>query len=1563
MRTAATNITLTTAVNNHLAFIGSSASLDANGGDVTISLSGSGSAFVASGDATTDIIANALSITSGVDGIGADGNPLTFNASSLTTNTTGKLDGLQFLSAANSVSVLGLNAGTSTVRLVSGTFQSSASNVIADATNISLDHRATLDLNNFSDTIGALTLEIGTGNGADVTTGTGTLTLGGNVTLTTINQGAIGATISGNLSLGGATRTISVDNGNAVNDLVISANVSGTNVGLQKTGTGNLVLSGTNTYTGATTVSDGSLSLNGSITSNTTVADGATLNGAGTINSGNTLTVQSGGTVAPGTSPGILNTGNVTLQSGSTFNVELNGTTAGTGYDQLNVTGTVTINSNVTLNPSLGFTPAPGDTFVIINNDGTDDVSGPFDGLEQGKLLTIGGAKFHIHYFHDSADTVGGAVGNDVALIANRNPLINNQMFSLGEDSENGAEVGSVMASDPDAALASIIGVGGSQSGGGQSSGGFTVINIGTVFVPRTPPVTFAITAGNVGNAFAIGSDTGIITVNDASAVDFETNPTFNLTVEVTDDAGATSTATVTINLANVAPSIPVDADSAPNRVSDTDLNGATVGITASSSDVHGGAITYSLTDDANGRFTIGMTSGIVTVANASLIQPVTTYSITVQASDGTDSSSQTFAIDAFFDAPDAPQDVDRQENSVPEGAPQGSRVGVTAFALDHQDDDVFYQLIDDAGGRFDIDLVTGVVTVERSSLLVFQGNPTRHTIQVQATDERGNVTAVVPFTIDVTEVPDLSPPIASILPTRTSVVEGDFGTPFANFKVQLNKTSTDTITVDFITRRGDAPNFTLPDGIPNDPNLFASDGTGGPTDPLGPRDFFLTTGRLTFAPGVDEQPIRIPIRPDDRPEPNEFFFVQLLSPVNASLAPQQSVAIAQILDDDSVPQLLVSNAQVLEGDGVGEPNKLVFTVNLVGDFPPGETTATVDFMTGNPLIDSATADDDPAAVNDPTLADYVATSGTLTFTNSTRLQTIEVTILGDLLNTPDENALNIADETLTLRFENEMNLGLARRTVTGTIINDDDNNVVLSLTPNPSDLRAVREGNAGDLLPIEFVVTLVGKTTETVTVNFATVDISATGSATAAATPGLVADYTSTSGMLTFLPGEVTQTFTVLVRGDTDVEADEAFNVVISLPATSQPNVTIDPDRASSTIVIRNDDQAIPTEDGDELVEQLTDAFNAGGGAKNPAVVAMLREQAMQFIEANGLTDYILIIVDPVDVILTDPQNRSTGFTETPQTIRGTTVQGVVNQIPGTYYSGDGNVEVLVVPLPAAGTYNVQLVGLGNSSVSGDFSASVTVVSGTQARTTAISSSLAEGSTTSIAVQVGNGNFVIPLGLGLAAARSGNNQTIEAVGSLNQAAFNNLVAQFFSNLPPGVFDNLATNQPLTDAEVRQRAAKLLTKFDKNNDNAITADEVGEEEWKALLKFDLNGDGRITVEELEAQIRADNEPKPQPPTEPGNGSPPKQNRPQGEGQQGKAQPGTQERSRATPSESPNKTSRAVPPGAGKGQSSSLQTSRSGRDGSQQANATRAWWNALRFWGEKNSDRSREIRNA
>ncbi|WP_298902563.1 hypothetical protein [uncultured Psychroserpens sp.] len=132
------------------------------------------------------------------------------------------------------------------------------------------------------------------------------------------------------------------------------------------------------------------------------VATQSQLNGINTIING---------VLAPGQSPGqfIMNT-DLRMDSGDVLEIEIDDfTTAGTDYDQLQVNRSVVLN-NATLNfvDNSGSFPEEVVSLTIIDNDGTDQVSGTFNGLAQGASIAGNGKTWYI--FYNQGD------GNDVVL-------------------------------------------------------------------------------------------------------------------------------------------------------------------------------------------------------------------------------------------------------------------------------------------------------------------------------------------------------------------------------------------------------------------------------------------------------------------------------------------------------------------------------------------------------------------------------------------------------------------------------------------------------------------------------------------------------------------------------------------------------------------------------------------------------------------------------------------------------------------------------------------------------------------------------------------------------------------------------------------------------------------------------------------------------------------------------------------------------------------------------------------------------------------------------------------
>ena len=139
----------------------------------------------------------------------------------------------------------------------------------------------------------------------------------------------------------------------------------------------------------------------------------------------------------------------------------------------------------------------------------------------------------------------------------------------------------------------------------------------------------------SAGGRFAIDGVTGEVTV--AGGIDREAAGTYDITVRATSTDTSFTTRTFTITIGDVDEfdvTAPADVDGTANAVDENAANGTVVGITASASDADAttNGVTYSLADDAGGRFAINSTTGVVTVAGALDYETSTSHSVTVRA-------------------------------------------------------------------------------------------------------------------------------------------------------------------------------------------------------------------------------------------------------------------------------------------------------------------------------------------------------------------------------------------------------------------------------------------------------------------------------------------------------------------------------------------------------------------------------------------------------------------------------------------------------------------------------------------------------------------------------------------------------------------------------------------------------------------------------------------------------------------------------------------------------------------------------------------------------------------
>src|SRR5205823_6118863 len=223
---------------------------------------------------------------------------------------------------------------------------------------------------------------------------------------------------------------------------------------------------------------------------------------------------------------------------------------------------------------------------------------------------------------------------------------------------------------------------------------------------------------------------------------------------------------------------------------------------------------------------------------------------------------------------------------------------------------------------------------------------------------------------------------------------------------------------------------------------------------------------------------------PGSMDELDETIIVDISPVTNATESDTQQVP-ATITDDDPPPTIAFSAAS-----SAGSETATAVSLPVSLSIASGKT------VTVNYAVVGGTATGGGV--------DYTLANGTLTFAPGVATQNINFTVVNDTL---DEN-----DETVQVTLSGPTNATMgAIATHTYTILDDDP---LPSLSINNISLTEGTGGNTN----ATFTVNLSAASAKTVTVNFATSD----GTAVAGS------DYSAASGMLTFNPGQTTQTVSV---------------------------------------------------------------------------------------------------------------------------------------------------------------------------------------------------------------------------------------------------------------------------------------------------------------------------------------------------------------------------------------------------------------------------------------------------
>ena len=306
--------------------------------------------------------------------------------------------------------------------------------------------------------------------------------------------------------------------------------------------------------------------------------------------------------------------------------------------------------------------------------------------------------------------------------------------------------------------------------------------------------------------------------------------------------------------------------------------------------------------------------------------------------------------------------------------------------------------------------------------------------------------------------------------------------------------------------------------------------------------DFTASSGTLTFAPNSVSENITISLIGDSLDEDDETVTISLYNAVNASI--DNDTAILTLSDDDNPPSISIADLTTTD-----------------------ENTANVILSLSAPSAKSVVvaASTNPVTASDP--ADYTATSTNITFNPGSTQETLSIALVND--------SLDEVDETFEVALSSPVNASISDNLSEVTITDDDA----------PPSVAVSDASAVDDNTTLAANVTLSAASALQIEVDYATAD----GTAIAGQ------DYTTTSGTLTFAPGQTSLSVAIPILGDVIDEEDETFTLNLSSPdnasiSTAQATMTITDNDGAPTISISDNSTA----DESAAIANLTVSLSA---------------------------------------------------------------------------------------------------------------------------------------------------------------------------------------------------------------------------------------------------------------------------------------------------------------------------------------------------------------------------------
>src|SRR6056300_626541 len=345
---------------------------------------------------------------------------------------------------------------------------------------------------------------------------------------------------------------------------------------------------------------------------------------------------------------------------------------------------------------------------------------------------------------------------------------------------------------------------------------------------PEGSAVTYTL-SGTGSDNFSIDAS-GNITL--ASGLDYETATSYELTV-VVDDGTYASTEVITVNVADVNEAPSLSATVTFNAFQENTATGTTIA-TSSVSDPEAGAITYSLSGTGSENFSVS-SDGTITLASALDYETATAYAITLTASDGANSVSETLTINVGDINEALSLTNSMAASSFAENIAIGTTIA-TSSATDPETGAITYSLSGAGSENFS---VSSDGTITLASALDYE-TATAYAITLTSSDGANSVSETLTINVgDINEAPSLTNSIAASSfaeniaigttipnssppdPNNIPITHSLSGAGSENFSVSSDGTITLASALDYETTSSYSLTLTASDGANNTSNTI----------------------------------------------------------------------------------------------------------------------------------------------------------------------------------------------------------------------------------------------------------------------------------------------------------------------------------------------------------------------------------------------------------------------------------------------------------------------------------------------------------------------------------------------------------------------------------------------------------------------------------------------------------------------------------------------------------------------------------------------------------------------